>query len=44
VVTVESHLVAAALDMLQGQEDDIVWTWEFDHAAWAEPIVDDEPG
>jgi len=42
VVPRGKHLIAAALDMLQGQAAGVTWISEFRHAAWAEPIVDDE--
>ncbi|MFY1616988.1 hypothetical protein [Micromonospora sp. WMMD736] len=35
------HLIAAAVDATTGGSDGIIWTWEFVHAAWAEPIIDD---
>ncbi|MEU8609268.1 hypothetical protein AB0C29_14820 [Actinoplanes sp. NPDC048791] len=34
-------LTAAAVDIATGESDDIFWTWEFGHAAWADPIVED---
>lgn len=34
------HLTGAALDVATGESDDVFWTWEFGHAAWADPIVD----
>ena len=44
IVPAGKHLIAAAVEMSMGKvDDDVVWTWEFRHAAWAEPIVADEP-
>jgi len=42
IVPVGQHLIMAALDVAQGEADDISWTWEFEHAAWAEPILEDQ--
>jgi hypothetical protein len=39
IVPAGQHLIAATLSM--GESDGIAWTWEFDHAAWAEPIIED---
>lgn len=37
------HLIAAAVDLTMGRAEGVTWTSEFRHAAWAEPIIDDEP-
>lgn len=36
------HLIAAAVKLSTGESNGIVWTSEFTHAAWAEPIVEDD--
>ena len=41
IVPAGQHLTAAAVDSATGRSDGITWTWEFDHAAWAEPMIDD---
>ncbi|ADL48203.1 hypothetical protein Micau_4693 [Micromonospora aurantiaca ATCC 27029] len=41
IVPAGQHLIAAAVDSATGRSDGITWTWEFDHAAWAEPMIDD---
>jgi hypothetical protein len=38
------HLIAAAVRLTTGRSEDVVWTWEFTHAAWAEPILPIESG
>ncbi|MFE9688365.1 hypothetical protein [Micromonospora sp. NPDC005806] len=38
------HLIAAAVDWSLGRSDGTTWTWEFDHAAWAEPVIGDDCG
>jgi hypothetical protein len=42
IVPAGRHLIMAAVHLAQGNADGITWTWEFDHAAWAEPIIEDE--
>jgi hypothetical protein len=33
------HLIVAGLDLAGGDDAGITWTWDFTHAAWAEPIL-----
>jgi hypothetical protein len=42
IVPAGQHVVAAAVAVSMGDSDGIAWTWEFKHAAWAEPVVDDQ--
>jgi hypothetical protein len=41
IVPQGQHLIAAAVGLTNGGSDGITWAWEFAHAAWAEPIIDD---
>ncbi|TYC06666.1 hypothetical protein FXF53_02780 [Micromonospora sp. WP24] len=41
IVPPGQHLIAAAVKMTTSGLDGVTWTWEFDHAAWAEPIIED---
>ncbi|GIJ62337.1 hypothetical protein [Virgisporangium aurantiacum] len=42
IVAPGRHLIAAAVDHAAGDDDGITWTWDFTHAAWAEPILTDQ--
>lgn len=42
IVAPGRHLIAAAVDHAAGDDDGITWTWDFTHAAWAEPILTDK--
>jgi hypothetical protein len=42
IVAPGRHLIAAAVDLATGEQDGITWTWDFSHAAWAEPILADQ--
>ncbi|WP_433281569.1 hypothetical protein [Micromonospora sp. CA-244673] len=41
IVPAEQHLIAAAVNQSMGSSDGITWTWEFDNAAWVEPMIED---
>jgi hypothetical protein len=42
IVPAGQHLIAAAVKLSMGEPDGATWTWEFVHAAWAEPVAADE--
>ncbi|WP_244295774.1 hypothetical protein [Micromonospora orduensis] len=42
IVPAGQHLVSAAVNLSLGESHGITQTWEFGHAAWAEPIVEDD--
>ncbi|MCW3818050.1 hypothetical protein ONA91_26735 [Micromonospora sp. DR5-3] len=42
IVPAGRHLIAAAVDLSLGRSDEVTWMWEFGHAAWAEPVIEDE--
>ena len=44
IVPPGQHLIAAAVELTTGRSEGVVWTWEFTHAAWAEPILPIESG
>ncbi|MEU8165508.1 hypothetical protein AB0B97_03235 [Micromonospora sp. NPDC049004] len=41
IVPAGRHLIAAAANLTTGDSDGITWTWEFGHAAWAEPMIEE---
>ncbi|MEU8330584.1 hypothetical protein [Micromonospora sp. NPDC048839] len=42
IVPAGQHLVDAAVNLRMGESNGVTQTWEFGHAAWAEPIVEDD--
>lgn len=42
IVPAGQHLISAAVNLSMGESDGLTQTWEFDHAAWAEPIIEDD--
>ena len=42
ITPANEHDIAAAVRISMGHTDGVQWTTIFDHAAWAEPIIDDE--
>ncbi|MFG1648777.1 hypothetical protein ACGFIE_02530 [Micromonospora sp. NPDC049275] len=41
ILSAGQHPIAAAVSQSVGSSDGITWTWEFTHAAWAEPMIED---
>jgi hypothetical protein len=44
IVPSGQHLIAAAVKLSVGDSDRVTGTWEFAHAAWAEPVVGERAG
>ncbi|WP_446218211.1 hypothetical protein [Micromonospora sp. IBHARD004] len=42
IVPAGQHLIAAAVKLSLGESDGFSWTSEFVHAAWAEPVIEDD--
>ncbi|MGR6322002.1 hypothetical protein Q2K19_15655 [Micromonospora soli] len=42
IVPAGRHLIAAAVEWSLGRSEDLAWYWRFDHAAWAEPVIEDD--
>ncbi|MFG3690772.1 hypothetical protein [Micromonospora sp. NPDC047740] len=42
IVPPGQHLIAATVKLTMGESDGVSWTSEFMHAAWAEPIIEDD--